>query len=82
MPGNVRAVTRPNEPIDQTEAKIQSLSLLAVPILLAGLCAAHDCRFVFYDHAKPGNGRWCSTEGCGNRNKTRTYRRRHTAAQH
>lgn len=46
------------------------------------MCAAHDCRFVFYDHAKPGNGRWCSTEGCGNRNKTRTYRRRHTAAQH
>lgn len=40
-------------------------------------CAAPDCRWIFYDGAKPRNGRWCSTEGCGNRWKTRSYRRRH-----
>ncbi|MER6949447.1 CGNR zinc finger domain-containing protein [Nonomuraea sp. NPDC000554] len=39
-------------------------------------CAAPDCRWIFYDHAKPRNGRWCSTAGCGNRMKTRAYRNR------
>ncbi|WP_329238443.1 CGNR zinc finger domain-containing protein [Actinoallomurus sp. NBC_01490] len=39
-------------------------------------CAAPDCRWIFYDHAKPRNSRWCSTAGCGNRMKTRAYRSR------
>lgn len=39
-------------------------------------CGAPDCRWVFYDHSKPRNGRWCSTLGCGNRMKTRAYRHR------
>lgn len=39
-------------------------------------CGAPDCRWVFYDHSKPRNARWCSTAGCGNRMKTRAYRDR------
>ncbi|WP_433428231.1 CGNR zinc finger domain-containing protein [Nonomuraea sp. CA-141351] len=39
-------------------------------------CAAPDCRWIFYDHAKPRNGRWCSTAGWGNRMKTRAHRNR------
>ncbi|MFE0022861.1 CGNR zinc finger domain-containing protein [Amycolatopsis sp. NPDC059021] len=39
-------------------------------------CAAPDCGWVFYDRSKPRNGRWCSTAGCGNRVKTRSYRER------
>ncbi|MEC3981919.1 CGNR zinc finger domain-containing protein [Amycolatopsis sp. H20-H5] len=39
-------------------------------------CGAPDCGWVFYDHSKPRNARWCSTAGCGNRMKTRAYRER------
>lgn len=39
-------------------------------------CGAPDCQWVFYDHSKPRNARWCSTAGCGNRMKTRAYRAR------
>lgn len=40
------------------------------------LCASADCRWAFYDTSRNGGGRWCSMEACGNRNKTRAYRRR------
>jgi predicted RNA-binding Zn ribbon-like protein len=39
-------------------------------------CAAEDCRWVFYDRSKPGTRRWCASTLCGNRQKTRAYRRR------
>jgi predicted RNA-binding Zn ribbon-like protein len=41
------------------------------------ICDSDECRWVFYDRSKPSNRRWCSSERCGNREKTRTYRRRH-----
>jgi predicted RNA-binding Zn ribbon-like protein len=40
------------------------------------ICAAPDCRFVYYDHSRSRTSRWCATEVCGNRMKTRRYRRR------
>jgi CGNR zinc finger/Putative stress-induced transcription regulator len=40
------------------------------------LCAAADCRRAFYDTSRNGGGRWCRMAACGNRNKTRAYRRR------
>jgi predicted RNA-binding Zn ribbon-like protein len=40
------------------------------------MCAAEDCRRVFYDRSKPGTRRWCASTLCGNRQKTRAYRRR------
>lgn len=40
-------------------------------------CDSDECRWVFYDRSKPSNRRWCSSERCGNREKTRSYRRRH-----
>jgi predicted RNA-binding Zn ribbon-like protein len=43
------------------------------------ICAAPDCRWVFYDVSRNGAGRWCSMRSCGNRDKTRTYRQRHAA---
>ncbi|WP_236950350.1 CGNR zinc finger domain-containing protein [Mycobacterium sp. MS1601] len=39
------------------------------------LCASPDCRWAFYDTSRSGGGRWCSMDVCGNRHKTRTYRR-------
>lgn len=40
------------------------------------MCAADECQRVFFDRSKPGSRRWCQTELCGNREKTRTYRER------
>jgi predicted RNA-binding Zn ribbon-like protein len=43
------------------------------------MCAAEECRRVFYDRSKPATRRWCMSTLCGNRIKTRTYRARHRA---
>lgn len=60
--------------------------VLAVPAAVASgswrrlkMCEADDCRWVFYDRTRPGRGRWCGPELCGNRMKTRDYRQRKTA---
>jgi predicted RNA-binding Zn ribbon-like protein len=44
------------------------------------MCAAEECRRVFFDRSKPATRRWCMSTLCGNRIKTRTYRERHRAA--
>ena len=44
------------------------------------LCDSDECRWMFYDHSKPANRRWCSSALCGNRQKTRDYRSRHRKA--
>jgi predicted RNA-binding Zn ribbon-like protein len=41
------------------------------------MCAAEECRRVFFDRSKPATRRWCMSTLCGNRIKTRTYRERH-----
>jgi predicted RNA-binding Zn ribbon-like protein len=40
------------------------------------ICGAPDCQFVYYDRSRSRTSRWCSTEVCGNRMKTRRYRER------
>jgi len=40
------------------------------------VCAADDCHWVFFDQSKPGRGRYCAPDTCGNRVKTRAYRQR------
>lgn len=45
------------------------------------LCAADDCRAVFYDRSKNHSGRWCSMEVCGNRAKVRAWRERQKATR-
>jgi predicted RNA-binding Zn ribbon-like protein len=44
------------------------------------VCAAQECRRVFFDRSKPATRRWCMSTLCGNRIKTRAYRERHRAA--
>ena len=44
------------------------------------MCAAEECRRVFFDRSKPATRRWCMSTLCGNRAKTRTYRERHRNA--
>lgn len=43
------------------------------------MCAAEECRRVFFDRSKPVTRRWCMSTLCGNRMKTRAYRARHRA---
>jgi predicted RNA-binding Zn ribbon-like protein len=42
-------------------------------------CRSETCEWAFYDHSRNRSGTWCSMAVCGNREKARTYRRRHTA---
>jgi len=44
------------------------------------VCAAHDCRWAFYDSSRNRGGTWCQMEVCGNRVKNRSYRSRQSAA--
>lgn len=41
------------------------------------LKACRNCRWVFHDFSRNRSARWCSMSLCGNRLKTRSYRRRH-----
>lgn len=44
-------------------------------------CAAEDCRRAFYDRSKNRSARWCSSQVCGNRVRTRSYRHRRTQGE-
>jgi predicted RNA-binding Zn ribbon-like protein len=44
------------------------------------LKACRNCRWAFFDESKNRSARWCSMSLCGNRLKTRAYRRRQRAA--
>jgi predicted RNA-binding Zn ribbon-like protein len=56
---------------------------VAVTAMLDGswerLKACRNCRWAFFDESKNRSARWCSMQLCGNRLKTRAYRRRHAA---
>jgi predicted RNA-binding Zn ribbon-like protein len=45
------------------------------------MCASPECRWIIYDGSRNGLGRWCAMGSCGNRAKTRTYRRRRTVSK-
>jgi predicted RNA-binding Zn ribbon-like protein len=40
-------------------------------------CRAEDCEWAFVDHARNQSRAWCSMRSCGNREKARSFRRRH-----
>jgi predicted RNA-binding Zn ribbon-like protein len=46
------------------------------------MCNSEECHWVFFDRSKPGNRRWCSSLLCGNRQKTRDYRKRSKSDVH
>jgi predicted RNA-binding Zn ribbon-like protein len=45
------------------------------------MCAAQECRRLFFDRSKPATRRWCMSTLCGNRSKTRAYRERQREAE-
>lgn len=42
------------------------------------ICPADDCRWAFYDRSRNRSRTWCSMQVCGNREKARSWRERHT----
>jgi len=40
-------------------------------------CRAETCHWAYYDNTRNRSRAWCSMEVCGNREKVRSYRRRH-----
>jgi predicted RNA-binding Zn ribbon-like protein len=46
------------------------------------MCSSDECHWVFFDRSKPGSRRWCSSLLCGNRQKTRNYRKRAKSEDH
>jgi predicted RNA-binding Zn ribbon-like protein len=42
-------------------------------------CRSDTCRWAFVDSARNRSRQWCSMSVCGNREKARTFRRRHGA---
>jgi predicted RNA-binding Zn ribbon-like protein len=44
-------------------------------------CRRDVCRWLFYDHSRNRGSSWCSMAICGNRSKTRAYRRRRKEAR-
>jgi predicted RNA-binding Zn ribbon-like protein len=45
------------------------------------VCRNEGCRWAFYDTSRNRSGVWCSMAICGNRQKGRVYRSRHTTDQ-
>lgn len=62
------------------DAALARILITAVDLSARGLwarlrmCLADDCRWIFYDRSRPGRGRWCSPQLCGNRFKIRAHR--------
>jgi hypothetical protein len=44
-------------------------------------CRREVCRWLFYDHSRNRGSSWCAMAICGNRTKTRAYRRRRKEAR-
>ena len=44
------------------------------------ICADPQCGLFFYDKSRNHSRAWCSMEVCGNREKARSFRKRHATA--
>lgn len=63
---------------------IDEVAAVALRAMLDGtwgrLKACRNCHWSFYDYSPNRSATWCSMQLCGNRTKTRAYRRRRSAA--
>jgi predicted RNA-binding Zn ribbon-like protein len=44
------------------------------------LCGSDPCRWAFYDRSKNRSSRWCTMASCGNREKAKRFRHRHSSS--
>jgi predicted RNA-binding Zn ribbon-like protein len=77
--GAIRIAAR-GEGVDAALARVIAVAFAA---MLDGswtrLKACRQCTWAFWDTSKNRSGSWCSMQLCGNRMKTRAYRRRKSA---
>jgi predicted RNA-binding Zn ribbon-like protein len=77
-PSGAVRVTTGGDALDQVVA-------IALGAMIDGswgrLKACRNCRWSFYDNSPNRSGTWCSMQLCGNRKKTRAYRKRRSAAR-
>jgi len=80
-PARRRPQRRGADGIDRLCGQLVSV---AVTAMLDGswerLKACRNCRWAFFDESKNRSAHWCSMSLCGNRLKTRAYRRRQRSA--
>jgi predicted RNA-binding Zn ribbon-like protein len=59
---------------------LDEVAAVALAAMLDGswprLKACRNCHWSFYDYSPNRSATWCSMQLCGNRKKTRAYRRR------
>jgi len=78
-PGTGIRLTSPDRGAD---AALTRVLITAAELSARGLwarlkmCPATDCQWIFFDRSRPGRGRWCSPDLCGNRLKKRAHRQR------
>ncbi len=73
--GGLELTPKAADPIGSVLAQLVGLAMSGELGRLK-MCASEECGWIFFDRSKPGNRRWCSHDRCGNREKTRAYRRR------
>ncbi len=80
----VRIELRAGVPVTAGEDAVGGVLVAAARLVSAGhwervkICPAEDCRWAFYDRSRNRSRTWCSMRVCGNRNKARSWRERHT----
>jgi len=57
---------------------LDAYELIRLPLRRPGRCADPACGWVFLDVSRRGNRRWCSSAGCGNRDRARRHYDRRT----
>lgn len=66
----------PLSPVTGVLAALATAALTGADARLK-VCAAPDCRWVYFDRSPANRGVWCSMDICGARHKMRAYRERH-----
>ena len=71
--------------LDPRGDALDAIVAVALAAMLDGtwsrLKACRNCHWSFYDKSPNRSATWCSMQLCGNRTKTRAYRRRKTASR-
>jgi predicted RNA-binding Zn ribbon-like protein len=80
LPVSVRLDERGRVTLDPGKALLGHVLVVAYGAMLDGtwqrLKSCRQCGWAFYDYSKNRSATWCSMAICGNRLKTRAYRRR------
>jgi predicted RNA-binding Zn ribbon-like protein len=71
--------------VEAGDGALDAVVAVALEAMLDGtwsrLKACRNCHWSFYDNSPNRSATWCSMQLCGNRTKTRAYRRRKSASR-